>query len=232
MPPVFVLCPQEAAIAAFIEPLILYWVLFLPAWGFPVPAPESAARSFSLYQELGRVFTHDLPSLALIWLLILRAGRRPFAPLPGLWPRRGDLVTALFTLPALTALGLLTALLGMLVPDPVAAPETGFPQGPAAVAVMILSCLATGYLEETYFRFYLFKRLGEAGVGPARAALVSSLLFAFCHLYEGLPGALNAFAAGLLLFYIFARRRSLHGIAWAHGGYNIFVYVMAAVAGT
>jgi membrane protease YdiL (CAAX protease family) len=96
---------------------------------------------------------------------------------------------------------------------------------------MILSNLSAGYLEETYFRFYLFKRLGEAGAGPVKAALVSSLLFALCHLYEGPLGALNAFAAGLLLFYIFARSRSLHGIAWAHGGYNIFVYILAAITG-
>jgi membrane protease YdiL (CAAX protease family) len=135
----------------------------------------------------------------------------------------------LLTLPALTALGALVALLGSLLPDPVAAPEIGFPQGPAAVTVMILSCLSAAYVEETYFRFYLFKRLAETG--PAKAAVVSSLLFALCHLYEGPLGALNAFAAGLLLFYIFARRRSLHGAAWAHGGYNIFVYVMAGMAG-
>jgi membrane protease YdiL (CAAX protease family) len=94
---------------------------------------------------------------------------------------------------------------------------------------MILSCLSAGYLEETYFRFYLFRQL--AGTGPAKAALVSSLLFALCHLYEGPMGMLNAFAAGLLLFYIFARRRTLHGIAWAHGGYNIFVYIMAVITG-
>jgi membrane protease YdiL (CAAX protease family) len=103
----------------------------------------------------------------------------------------------------------------------------GFPQGPLAVAVMILSCLGTAYLEETYFRFYLFRQLGKSG--PAKAALVSSLLFALCHLYEGPFGALNAFLAGLLLFYIFTRSRSLHGIAWAHGAYNIFVYIMAAL---
>jgi membrane protease YdiL (CAAX protease family) len=125
----------------------------------------------------------------------------------------------------------LISLLGILFPEPAVGPEIGFPRGTAAVAVMILSCLSTGYLEETYFRFYLFKRLTAAGAGPMKAALVSSLLFALCHLYEGPLGALNAFMAGLLLFYIFVRRRSLHGVAWAHGGYNIFVYVMAGLAG-
>jgi membrane protease YdiL (CAAX protease family) len=216
------------AIAVFVEPLILYWILFLPSWGFSVS--DAAAFSFSINQELSRIAAYNLPALALIWYLLFRSGR-PFSPLSGPWPRRGDLVTALFTLPALAALGALVSLLGALFPDPISAPEIGFPQGPAAVLMMILSSLSTGYLEETYFRFYLFRRLAEGGAGLTKAALVSSLLFALCHLYEGPLGALNAFLAGLLLFFIFARRRSLHGIAWAHGGYNIFVYIMAGIAG-
>jgi membrane protease YdiL (CAAX protease family) len=220
-------CQKEAAISVFIEPLILYWLLFFPAWGLPDPG---AALSFSISRELSRIAFHDLPALALIWLLLLR-GKRPYAPLPSPWPRRRDLVTAFFTLPLLVAVGALVSLLGTLFPDPAAAQELGLPRGPAAVAAMILSCLSTGYLEESYFRFYLFRRLGEGGAGPARAALVASALFALCHIYEGPFGALNAFAAGLLLFYIFARSRSLHGIAWAHGGYNIFVYIMAGIAG-
>jgi membrane protease YdiL (CAAX protease family) len=217
---------RRTAIAAFVEPLILYWILFLPSWGFPT----SDALSFSVTRELSRIAVYNIPALALIWYLLFRSGR-PFSPLPGPWPRRGDLVTALFTLPALAALGALVSLPGALFPDPVSAPELPLPQGPAALLVMILSSISTGYLEETYFRFYLFRRLAEGGAGLIKAALVSSLLFALCHLYEGPMGALNAFLAGLLLFCIFARRRSLHGIAWAHGGYNIFVYIMAGIAG-
>jgi membrane protease YdiL (CAAX protease family) len=195
-----------------------------------LPDPGAGVFSFSICQELGRIAAHDLPSLALVWHLLLR-GARPFPPFPGPWLRRRDLVTALFTLPLLVAVGALVSLPGALLPDPVAAPGIGFPQGPAAVAVMILSSLSVGYVEESYFRFYLFRRFAEGGAGPVKAALVSSLLFALCHLYEGPLGAVNAFAAGLLLFYIFTRRRSLHGVALAHGGYNIFVYIMAAIAG-
>ncbi|MDR1247960.1 MAG: CPBP family intramembrane metalloprotease [Treponema sp.] len=213
--------------AAFVEPIILYWLLFLPSWGFP--AAGASALSFSINQELSRIAAYNFPALALIWYLLFHA-RRPISSFPGLWPRRGDLVTFLFTLPALAALGALISLLGTLFPDPVSAPEIGFPQGSAAFWVMILSCLSTGYLEEAYFRFYLFRRLAEGGIGLTKAALISSLLFALCHTYEGSLGALNAFLAGLLLFFVFARRRSLHGIAWAHGGYNIFVYVMAGIA--
>jgi membrane protease YdiL (CAAX protease family) len=203
----------------FIEPFILYWVLFLPGWGSPPAVPEA----FSLNMELGRVFTCNIPSLALIWYLLLLPGRP--APL-NLRPHAQDLGTVLFTLPGLLILGALVSLLGSLFPSPTAVPAVGVPQSLAAFLVMILSCLSTGYLEETYFRLYLFTRFKAGGVGTVKAMVVSSLLFALCHIYEGPLGTLNAFLAGLLLFFIFAKRQTIHGLAWAHGTYNVFVYVI------
>jgi len=52
------------------------------------------------------------------------------------------------------------------------------------------------------------------------------VLFSLCHVYEGPWGILNAVLAGIILSLLFIRFRSLHGIAWAHGAYNIFVYTM------
>ncbi|GHV75944.1 hypothetical protein AGMMS49942_07650 [Spirochaetia bacterium] len=203
----------------FIEPLILYWVLFLPAWG--PPSVAAAPAIFSLSQELGRIFAYNLPSLALIvYLLRSDPGGR-------LRPRTRDLGTVLIALPGLLVLGVLVTLLGSLLPFPVSVPAIEGPRGPAAFPVMILSCLSTGYLEETYFRLYLFTRFKEGGIRLMKAMTVSSLLFALCHIYEGPLGVLYAFLAGLLLFFIFSRRQSIHGIAWAHGGYNVFVYIMA-----
>jgi membrane protease YdiL (CAAX protease family) len=205
--------------AVFIEPFILYWVLFLPAVGLPSALTVPAV--FSLNQELDRIFTYQLPALALIVYLL--------HPHPGgmFRPRARDLGTVLLALPGLLILGVLVTLPGSLFPSPVSVPVINGPLGPAAVLVMILSCLSTGYLEETYFRLYLFTRFTEGGIGPVKAMAVSSLLFALCHIYEGPLGALNAFLAGLLLGFIFSRRKSIHGLAWAHGGYNIFVYIMA-----
>jgi membrane protease YdiL (CAAX protease family) len=54
------------------------------------------------------------------------------------------------------------------------------------------------------------------------------LLFSVCHLYEGPWGFLNAAISGILLAFIFLRYRSIHGIALAHGLYNVFVYAMNA----
>ncbi|MDR1596754.1 MAG: CPBP family intramembrane metalloprotease, partial [Treponema sp.] len=213
---------SKGSITAFIEPFILYWVLFLPSWGFPVPE----AFSFSINRELGRIFSYNIPSLALIWYLFLRL-ESPTLSSAGLRPGRRDLLTVLFTLPGLIALGVLVSLIGSFFPSPISAPAVEAPRGLAAVSVMILSCLSTGYLEESYFRLYLFTRFRESGVSPVKGMVVSSLLFALCHVYEGPLGALNAFLAGLLLFFIFTHRQTIHGLAWAHGGYNIFVYVMA-----
>jgi membrane protease YdiL (CAAX protease family) len=210
--------------AAFIEPFILYWLLFLPAWG-PASPPDAEAV-FSLTRELGRMFTYSIPALALIWYLLLLPGSAP-SPVC-LRPRTRDLGTVLAALPGLLALGVLVSLAGTLFGGTIPAPAIGAPRGLAAFLVMILSCLSTAYLEESYFRIYLWKWFKEGGVGPAKSMIISSLLFSLCHLYEGPLGAVNAFLAGLLLFFIFTRRQSIHGIAWAHGGYNVCVYVMAA----
>jgi membrane protease YdiL (CAAX protease family) len=67
------------------------------------------------------------------------------------------------------------------------------------------------------------------GLGKHRAVLASTLLFAFCHVYEGPWGFLNAALSGVILAFLFLRFRSLHGIAIAHAMYNIFVYALGAV---
>jgi membrane protease YdiL (CAAX protease family) len=99
------------------------------------------------------------------------------------------------------------------------------PNLPAEWIIMILSCITTGYLEESYFRFYLLNKLENFGTSPGTAVLISVLFFSLCHIYEGPWGMLNAFLAGTLLAVVYFRFKSLHGIALAHGLYNIFVYV-------
>ncbi|AEF86999.1 caax amino protease family [Treponema primitia ZAS-2] len=217
-------------IISFIEPLILYWVVFLPVWGAGF-APEAVAGAveyvpFVPMAELGRIFTYNVPALALVWYLLARSRS---VSLGDLAPRRRDLGCFLLAFPGLLVLGSLVALGASLFPE-LPSPLIGAPRGPAAFLVMALSALSTGYLEESYFRFYLFTRFKEGGVGPVKGLLCSSVLFALCHLYEGPLGVLNAFLAGAFLFALFARRRSLHGLAWAHGGYNAFVYIWTALS--
>jgi membrane protease YdiL (CAAX protease family) len=107
---------------------------------------------------------------------------------------------------------------------PVPAPA-GFLPWTAAV----LSSLSAGYLEESYFRWYLPARFREAGISAVLSFSVSTLLFALCHVYEGPWGFANALLAGALLSFLFVKGRSFHSIALAHGLYNVLVYALSAV---
>jgi membrane protease YdiL (CAAX protease family) len=235
-----------------LEPLILFVILFLPgAFGRSAEIPESpgvtagtgeilselteerveqaeflpSAGAFSSFRELNHILVYNLPALALIWYLVLRPGTRN----PGRLPRisRRDLWSVLACLPAL----LLTALSVSLAASLFSKIPGGMPPEPpprvSAWIVIILSCLSTGYLEESFFRYYLYRRLTLFGLDAPRFILVSSLLFAFCHVYEGPWGTMNACFAGLILALIFARFRALHGIALAHGLYNLLAYITA-----
>jgi membrane protease YdiL (CAAX protease family) len=100
------------------------------------------------------------------------------------------------------------------------------PNGLSGWFTASLSCFCTAYLEESYFRFYLFKKMENSGIPESSYIFISASLFAFCHFYEGIAGTVNAFLAGLALAFTFARTKALHGIAWAHGAYNVLVYVL------
>ncbi|GHT91449.1 hypothetical protein FACS1894140_2120 [Spirochaetia bacterium] len=201
-------------ISRLIEPLILYVILFLPGAMKTEPPPELVA--FSTAAELRRILIFNVPSLALIWYLLLRKVPRF---------RLKDLYSALFALPALLLTGFSIALVSSRFELP-AGLNIEAPPNITGWIVMIFSCLSTGYLEESYFRYYLLGKLEAFGLSPLIAILAGALLFSFCHIYEGPWGVLNAFLAGIMLSLIFVRFRSIHGLALTHGLYNIFVYAM------
>jgi membrane protease YdiL (CAAX protease family) len=222
------LAPKEGATNPWAEPFIVYAVLFFPGFassGFfsgAAGAEEAETLRFVISQELSRVLGFTVPALALIgYLLALRGGK---ARLPGR-PRSGDFLSLAVALPGLLGLGLLISLTASAVSSGPHALTVEAPRGLPAVAVMFFSCLSAGYLEEFYFRYYLSLRFKQAGMGEPFVIGLSVLLFSLCHIYEGLWGALNAFLAGILLSLVYKKYRALHGIAWAHGLYNAFIYL-------
>ncbi|MDR1596292.1 MAG: CPBP family intramembrane metalloprotease [Treponema sp.] len=213
------------------EPFMLFVILFLPgALGrtvLPAEIPESTAAvaAFSSVRELTGILAYKLPALALIWYLL--SGREAKK---GRFPRFScrDLWSVLAALPALLLASLSVSLAASLFNAvPGGAPFESPPAEISAWVLTILSCLSTGYLEESFFRYYLYKKLTLFGLDAPRFILVSAALFSLCHLYEGPWGTLNACFAGLLLALIFTRFRALHGIALAHGLYNLLVYIAA-----
>jgi membrane protease YdiL (CAAX protease family) len=216
---------REAFLKSLVEPFIIYLVLFFPDFmSPPLPAPlEGAAIPFSLVREAARIVAYNGPSLLLLWYLIFtrrgEPGRRILPRISG-----GDVQAFFVSLPGLLAIGLGISLVLPFFAGAAGTFTLEAPSSAAGWAVVFLSCLSTGYLEETYFRYYLLSRFAAPGV-KFLAVLCSTALFALCHFYEGLWGVLNAFFAGLLLALVYLRYGALHGIAWAHGVYNAIVYL-------
>ena len=208
-------------VVSLIEPLVLYAVLFLRI----PPAPNAAEEiAFSVPDETARIMMYNIPSLVLIWYLLLKVKSLKdwgIAP-PG--PR--DALPAALALPGLVLTGLAVSLVSPYLSDIPQGPRFLPPENIPAWIVLVISCISTGYLEESFFRFYLLSKWEERGMGAVPAALVSTLLFSFCHVYEGPWGFLNSALAGTLLCFIFLRYRSLHGVACAHGLYNILAYTL------
>jgi len=94
---------------------------------------------------------------------------------------------------------------------------------PWQIPLALAAGLATGYREEFFFRPYLLLRLRSSGAGTAAAVLLSTALFASCHVYEGAGGILLAVLEGIGFSALFLRIPSLHLLAFAHGLYNAAV---------
>jgi len=209
----------------FVEPLILYAVLFFRISAGTPPSGETVGYSEAV--EIARIFLYNLPSLALVWYLLLRV--KSLREWGITIPRKSDLLPAITALPALVLIGLTISLVSRYFVEIPSGSRFLPPQNVISWAILVTSCISTAYLEESFFRFYLLSKREEMGIGPHRAVLISTLSFSICHIYEGPWGFLNAALSGVLLAYIFLRYRSLHGIAFAHAFYNVLVYALGAI---
>jgi len=98
--------------------------------------------------------------------------------------------------------------------------------GPALfIPLLLASCLATGLVEELYFRVYLLRRLGQAGLGPGAALVFSSLLFGLAHGSQGPVGALVAACLGALFALRWRTRGDWAEISLGHGLYDFTALV-------
>jgi membrane protease YdiL (CAAX protease family) len=176
---------------------------------------------------MGRIFLYTLPSLALVWYLLLKA--KSLKAMGIRLPKKNDFIVALLAFSALTLIGVTISLVSARFGEAAVLRQYISPQTAAAWVVLSVSCIGSAYLEESFFRFYLLSKKEEMGLGPYGATLVSTLLFSMCHMYEGPWGFLNSALSGIVLAFLFLRFRSLHGIAAAHALYNILAYVLGAV---
>ena len=95
------------------------------------------------------------------------------------------------------------------------------------VVVVVLS-LAVGLSEELAMRSYLIPRLEYLLNSTWKSVLVSSLLFASYHLYQGFGPAVDIFVVGLSFGCAFCWLRRLWPLVWAHAIMDVIAFSSSA----
>jgi membrane protease YdiL (CAAX protease family) len=137
-------------------------------------------------------------------------------------PRGSDVLLGLFLACAAGVLGRAYGRFGLPVnPDL----DGYFPhsQGAGEQALMVVSFAVSGFLEELVTRGYLIPRLEQLLGSGLKAVLVSAVVFASYHAYQGAAGLLHTFFLGLLFGTAFLVLRRLWPLALAHAAYNILL---------
>ncbi|MCL2722184.1 MAG: CPBP family intramembrane metalloprotease [Treponema sp.] len=202
----------------YIETVILYILLFFSSTAVLFTAAASAAAEFSVLQELQKIILFTIPALALIWYLVNKA------QMIEIWiirPGKKDLKSALLTFPFLLLTGSVVSMASLLFEG---SPGQLFYYSPSTGLdwiVICISCILSAYLEESFFRFYILTKREKLNLTAPSALILSTLMFAFCHIGAGPWGFLNAAISGAFFGFMFLRYNSLHGIAIAHALYNI-----------
>lgn len=98
--------------------------------------------------------------------------------------------------------------LGVSLPDK-ALPSFLTPSSPGAYVLALVLVLLVAISEEVLFRGYLILRLTSVTGGRLPAVLISTLIFASGHGYEGISGVVAVFLIGLVLSMVYLWRKSL-----------------------
>lgn len=154
----------------------------------------------------------DLALVSLILFFIWRNGE-PVGALGWRTRQLGRNILFGFLLypPLLYVIGLLERLLRAagLPPAPVPGPSLFDIQGQWEVALAVLLVLVVAISEETIFRGYLILRLRAATGSVAAAVVLSSIIFALGHGYEGSLGVITIGVMGFLFALVYLWRGSL-----------------------
>jgi membrane protease YdiL (CAAX protease family) len=96
------------------------------------------------------------------------------------------------------------------------------PTEPEQVVLLIVAAFANGFAEELVMRGYLIPRFEDLFGSTVKAVLLSSVLFASYHLYQGFYGAGSSLVLGLVFGVAFCALRRIWPVAAAHALINIY----------
>jgi len=139
----------------YIEAIILYIVLFFSGSTALITGTAAQATEFSATSELVRILLYCIPSLALLWYMMIKSWKLEYwAVRPG----KKDLVSGLITFPCLLIIGFAIAFLASYAGDTTMKSIIRLPSSILDWIVLCTSCLLMAYLEESYFRFAIFMK--------------------------------------------------------------------------
>ena len=210
---------------------LLFAVLFLP--GMIAQTGDVAPDAFESVMYHIQVLAVSIPQV----LLVVMFGdlRRPGSSHAYGFrkPERRDITATIVALLASFAAVWLVSVVLVLFGIDGEAMEPGVDWSFARLDLLplaFLSTLAIGYREEIFFRAFIADRAEEAGIDARAALAAAAFVFALGHIYQGVLGFVVSLTVGLVLAAVYVRTRSLHGIAVAHGLYNLIVLLAAGRA--
>ena len=210
-----------------IEPLILFTALFLPAF-FSQSREADGGMFNSPYFNL-TYLTRALPQAALILYLIKIKGI-------GTLKKFGIKKIRLKDIPGgfLVLAGILLSIIPITIITSIIQSRTeNFSDGIiwyidriSILPLIFITCLATGYLEELFFRVYLITMLEKIGLQIKFVIPAAAFLFASGHIYQGISGFAVTFIIGIVLSFFFLKKRNIHRIAIGHALYNFLILLL------
>jgi uncharacterized protein len=159
-----------------------------------------------------------LPTLAVLWVAIRKAGRGFAEYLALNWPSRNELLLAFAVTAALIAAH------AALWPHGPSANSPYVAGGASGLFVFLVGgCLAAPIMEEFVFRGFMFRGWSESFLGPIGATVLTSAVFGMNHTQYDWPGRFWIFLLGLVLCSFRWRTNSTWLTVLVHSSLNIFI---------
>ena len=188
---------------------IVFFLVLLPWMGFS--ALGTATEELTFPRVASVIVFHDVALTALALYFVWRTGEGVRAI--G-WVRAGigrELVVGMVLfLPLFFGIALLEALLqGAGFAEPLEPPGYLVPRNGIEHAFALVLLLVVAVAEETVFRGYLIRRFSQVTASRTVAVVLSSVVFALGHGYQGSLGIIAVGAIGLAFAIVYLKRGSL-----------------------
>jgi membrane protease YdiL (CAAX protease family) len=110
------------------------------------------------------------------------------------------------------------------MPHPLYVADRVAPEGMPAYFMVSIAVIVGVFVEELVFRGYLIPRFERLLRSTWVAVVVTTAMFASCHMYQGAAGAIGAAAIGFVYAIAFCLLRRLWPLCVAHALHNIVIY--------